>query len=108
MKHEDSGEAEAFLDHPQNGEDVANTTNKRRRNWTRSWFYIRLVLEIAMAATIVFLLFFRTPPSRTLRRTPVPDCTSRSPNSKVSRQYILKPTLTPPSPTENLHFPQRP
>jgi hypothetical protein len=105
MKHEDSGEAEAFLDHPQNGEDVANTMNKRRSNWTRSWFYIRLVLEIAMAATIVFLLFFRAPPSRTLRRTPVPDCTSRSPNSKVSRQYILKPTLTPPSPTENLHIP---
>jgi hypothetical protein len=72
MKTQHDEEAEAFLDQPQEGEDVP-TTNKKQNTWARSWSYIRLFLEIAMAATIVFLLFFRAPPSRNLRRSPVPE-----------------------------------
>lgn len=76
MKHEHNEEAEAFLDQPQDGEQVPTVPTRKRSTWALSWSYIRVVLEIAMAATIVFLLFFRAPPSRTIRRSPVPDCMS--------------------------------
>jgi hypothetical protein len=75
MKPEHDEEAEAFLDSPRDNEHVPITINQKRSAWARSWSYIRIVLEIAMAAAIVFLLFFRAPPSRNIRRSPVPDRT---------------------------------
>jgi len=74
MKHEHNDEAEAFLDQPHDGENTPTITTRKISTWVPSWSYIRVVLEIAMAATIVFLLFFRGSPSRTIRRSPVPDC----------------------------------
>lgn len=75
MKPERDEEAEAFLRESSENEDVPATLNSKPTAWARSRSYIRLFLEIAMAATIVFLLFFRAPPTKALRRTPVPDCT---------------------------------
>jgi hypothetical protein len=72
MKHEHEEEAEAFLDKPHDSEHVP-TTIRKRSTWARSWSYVRIILEVGMVATIVFLLFFRTHPSRTLRRSPVPE-----------------------------------
>jgi hypothetical protein len=95
MKNQHDEEAEAFLDQP---EDVP-TINKKRDTWARSWSYIRLVLEIAMAATIVFLLFFRAPPSRNLRRSPVPE--RMLPSSSTSHGKLII-----QSSTKDLYFPQ--
>jgi hypothetical protein len=75
MKPERDEEAEAFLDSPRDNEHVPITITQKKSTWAKSWSYIRIALEIAMAATIVFLLFFRAPPSRTIRRSPVPDRT---------------------------------
>jgi hypothetical protein len=100
MKTEHDEEAEAFLDEPLDSEDVSTIATKKRSLWARSRSYIRLFIEIGMAATIVFLLFFRAPPSRTLRRSPVPDCTFTNNRAQdVILTYLL-------SPTENLHLPQ--
>ncbi|KAL5121553.1 hypothetical protein ACEQ8H_000625 [Pleosporales sp. CAS-2024a] len=73
MKHDHGEEAEAFLDQPVDREDAPRTGQKKRSSCAPSWSYARLVVDVAMAATIVFLLFFRAPPSRNLRRSPVPD-----------------------------------
>jgi hypothetical protein len=75
MKREVDEEAEAFLEGTQE--------RKKVTKWARSWAYARIVLEIGMAATVIFLLFFRAPPSRTLRRSPVPDRTSIPPEKTV-------------------------
>jgi hypothetical protein len=99
MKTEHDEEAEAFLDQPHERDHVPTTATKKRSIWTRSWPYVRLFLEIAMAATIVFLLFFRAPPTRTLRRSPVPDCMF----TQDEAQMIL---TCPSSPTKDLHLPQ--
>jgi hypothetical protein len=82
MKTEHDEEAEAFLDEPLESEDVPITATKKRSVWERSRPYIRLFVEVGMAATIVFLLFFRAPPSKTLRRTPVPDCMFTRPRTR--------------------------
>lgn len=74
MKNERDEEAEAFLRESSESEDVPTTINNERSVWARSRSYIRLLLEISMAATIVFLLFFRAPATKAIRRTPVPDC----------------------------------
>jgi hypothetical protein len=44
--------------------------------------YLRIIIEVAMALTILFLLF-RPPPRRTIRRTPVPDCKTTASTSKA-------------------------
>lgn len=74
MKPERDEEAEAFLRDSSESENTPAPMNNERTAWARSRSYIRLVLEIAMAATIIFLLFFRAPATKALRRTPVPDC----------------------------------
>jgi hypothetical protein len=68
-------EAEAFLDQPEGSEGSPTVINKKRSQWARWWPRFRLVIEIAMVSTIIFLLFFRTPPDRRLRRSPVPERT---------------------------------
>ncbi|KAH7412050.1 hypothetical protein DE146DRAFT_642107 [Phaeosphaeria sp. MPI-PUGE-AT-0046c] len=73
MKTERDEEAEAFLRESSESEDVPAAMNSQRTAWARSRSYIRFFFELAMAATIVFLIFFRAPPTKTLRRTPVPD-----------------------------------
>ncbi|OAL02085.1 hypothetical protein IQ06DRAFT_376278 [Phaeosphaeriaceae sp. SRC1lsM3a] len=73
MKPERDEEAEAFLRDSSESENTPAPMNNERTAWARSRSYIRLVLEIAMAATIIFLLFFRAPATKALRRTPVPD-----------------------------------
>jgi hypothetical protein len=75
MKTEHDEEAEAFLEQPHASEDIPTATNRKLNIWARSRTYIRLLVEVAMALTIVYLLFFRAPPSRNLRRSPVPECT---------------------------------
>jgi hypothetical protein len=46
---------------------------------------MRIMVEVAMAATIVFLLFFRPVPERkTIRRTPVPQRMFRAISSNHS------------------------
>jgi hypothetical protein len=99
MKTEHDEEAEAFLDQPHQGDHVPTPATKKRSIWTQSRSYIRLFLEIAMAATIVFLLFFRAPPSRTLRRSPVPDCMFTLDDAQMALTHLS-------SPTQDLHLPQ--
>jgi hypothetical protein len=84
-KSETNEEEQAFLSRP--SEDGAvdspssvsenqkpNSSNGRRRKVIG---YLRLVLEIAMASTIVYLLVFKPfiVTRETIRRTPIPPCT---------------------------------
>jgi hypothetical protein len=76
MKTEHDEEAEAFLE-SRGSEDLPTIANRKNNMWKQSWTYIRVLVELAMAVTIVYLLFFRAPPSRNIRKSPVPECTSR-------------------------------
>jgi hypothetical protein len=66
-------ENEAFLDDSEGSEHGA-TPSKALHNTRRgvTW-YLRIIMEIAMAATIAYLLLFRPPTHPTLQRTPVPN-----------------------------------
>jgi hypothetical protein len=75
MKSTMDDEAEAFLDQPDESEGSLIAINKKPSQWAAWWPRLRLVIEIAMASSIIFLLFFRTPPDRRLRRSPVPERT---------------------------------
>lgn len=68
-KHEHDEEEQAFLDHA----GISPKPQSSRRTATGWW---RLLLELAMAITIVLLLFFPPfPPRNTIRRSPVPQRT---------------------------------
>jgi hypothetical protein len=79
-KREADEEEQAFLPQPgSNSTDHdasdAAIDNGPRRGW--AW-YLRLLLELAMAATIGYLVVFKpfVVTRETIRRTPVPRCTS--------------------------------
>jgi hypothetical protein len=82
-KRESDEEEQTFLPKLESNEDVAtgfstvclkcDANNPRKRGLV---WYLRLFLEIAMAATLVYLLVAKplVVSRHTLRRTPVPDC----------------------------------
>lgn len=78
LKDESSEESEAFLTESGNtkSEHVPTTRTGRGVIW-----YLRIVLELAMAATILFLLFQPLPSDeRALRKSPVPQCMHTPPD----------------------------
>lgn len=73
----DEEEQASFLPHsPRDSQDAVAASAERNSKRRKTTWYLRLLLDIAMAATIIFLLFFRSPPRNTIRRTPVPTCRS--------------------------------
>jgi hypothetical protein len=82
MKHEADEEEQAFL--PQSSEDgtASSSPDSQRGSGTKSRRrqvigYLRLLLEIAMAVTIICLVVFKpfVVARETIRRTPVPQRT---------------------------------
>lgn len=73
-KHEADEEEQTFLPKAINS-DHAELGDHRPRTRGAAW-YLRLILEIAMAATIVYLIVAKPliASRPTLRRTPVPQC----------------------------------
>jgi hypothetical protein len=72
-KNEPDEEGQAFLPISRNSEDVPTPLRESRETRWRVWWHLRILLELAMATTIIFLLFFRSVPERhTIRKTPVP------------------------------------
>jgi hypothetical protein len=71
--------------------------------------WLRLLLEIGMAATIVFLLVFKplVVGRETLRRTPVPRCTLTTFPDYPSSPTAAADHLHLPSSPEDLHLSQR-
>jgi len=77
-KHETEEEGQAFLSDSRDSEDASTPLRESRASRWRVWWHLRILFEVAMAATIIFLLFFRPVPERqTIRNTPVPQCTSK-------------------------------
>ena len=76
-KTEADEENQAFLAPSPASEDGLDTSRHRNGCQTRATWCLRLVLELVMAAVILVLLISRRYHDRdTLRRTPVPQCTS--------------------------------
>jgi hypothetical protein len=74
MKRE-SFEDEAFLQQSRISEDEALFPSEKKSTRRGVLWYLRILLEIGMAATIVFLLFLRpTTTTEHIRKTPVPNC----------------------------------
>jgi hypothetical protein len=80
-KREDEEEEEAFLPQPsEDGVVPDSRSNTPERSGTKRkqvTGYLRILLEIFMAATIAYLVVFKPfiISRETIRRTPVPQCT---------------------------------
>lgn len=87
MKHE-IDEEESFLSESRGSEELPTSgTGDKHRSFARAkWCYPRLLLEIGMAAAIVYLLL-RAPPDQHIRKTPVPQCTPNA--TPPCKRYIL-------------------
>ncbi|ORY17589.1 hypothetical protein BCR34DRAFT_22113 [Clohesyomyces aquaticus] len=73
-EHEPSEEGEAFLSESRASEDASTSVPELRGSRRRgAIWYLRILVEVAMAVAIVFLLFSHSKPAReTIRTTPVP------------------------------------
>ncbi|KAF3914549.1 hypothetical protein ABW20_dc0105687 [Dactylellina cionopaga] len=71
-KDQASEEGQAFLSDLRTGEDISMALSKKRPETTRVMKCLRLLLELAMAATIVVLLLRPNHGRETIKRTPVP------------------------------------
>jgi hypothetical protein len=73
-RDESSEESEAFLRPPVTG-DEAVRPGRDGIFWKSVIWYLRIFFEIAIASSLVFLLFFRTSPAKeNLGSSPVPQC----------------------------------
>lgn len=106
--HEFEEEKQAFL--PQSRADEHGSSSPIESRGARkpvTW-YLRLLFELVMASTIVFLLFFRPSSTRgSLRRSPVPQRMS-GPALQATRNLFRIVFLMSCSAAEDVHFPQRP
>jgi hypothetical protein len=110
-KPETNEEEQAFLSRPSEDGAVnsssslseSRTSNCSGGRKRKAKECLRLVLEIAMAATIVYLLVFKpfVVARETIRRTPVPRCTS-SDRYQGPKDSLL--TLLLSSTPEDIHF----
>ena len=67
-------EGQAFLSSDRSSEEVRWQLSEKQPEKRKATWYLRLVLEIAMAITIVVLLAGEPYRKDTIRRTPVPRC----------------------------------
>lgn len=112
--HEAGEEEQTFLPKASSSDDVSTdfgpeirgrgAGNSRKRGVV---WWLRLVLELAMAGTIVYLLVAKplVASRGTLRRTPVPECRCYG-SFSVSILWLLTERYS--SPKEDLHLPERP
>ena len=73
VKHEQDEEQQAFL--PNSREDNPSSEGGSRKAKSASKSYLRLILEILMAFTIVILFIRPFPDRRRLKPSPVPNST---------------------------------
>ena len=111
-KHEADEEGEAFLRPGAREDDVADSLMERQRRggsnprkWEVSW-YLRLLLEVAMAATIVYLLVFKpfVVTREAIWKTPVPQCML----PKMFRVLMPLLTMLVSSSTQDLYISRQP
>ena len=92
-KREDEEEEEAFLTQSLDDDEPSSSSESQKRGGSRRRVvtaYLRVILEIAMAATIVYLLVAKpfVVQRETIRKTPVPRRTLRDDSTALGRWLI--------------------
>ena len=108
-KREDEEEEEAFLSQPLDDDAPSSSSESQERGGSRRRVvtaYLRVMLEIAMAATIVYLLVAKpfVVQRETIRKTPVPRRTLVDGSTALGCWL----TQSGSSTTEDLHLPGQP
>ena len=102
--YEVNEERQAFL--PDSGGALNSPSEKHNHRRKTTW-YLRLVLELAMVAIIVFLLVFKPYCGRdTVKRTPVPPRKSRPNYAPQTLSVVNAYADTPQSSAKDLYISQ--